>query len=99
MYRYCHTSNIGIADMSASSPTDPGATSMIVPLIDMKPHGYFRDDQKSKEPNTWRKGLEAQYREFKKENPLKEVVEFNKKLFQEPDYSVPELQLKDFHKQ
>ena len=99
VYRYCHTSNIGIADMSASSPTDPGATSMIVPLIDMKPHGYFRDDQKSKEPNTWRKGLEAQYREFKKENPLKEVVEFNKKLFQEPDYSVPELQLKDFHKQ
>ena len=99
VYRYCHTSNIGIADMSASSPTDPGATSMIVPLIDMKPHGYFRDDQKSKEPNTWRKGLEAQYREFKKENPLKEVVEFNKKLFKEPDYSVPELQLKDFHKQ
>ncbi len=49
---------------------------MIVPLIDMKPHGYFRDDQKSKEPNTWRKGLEAQYR-VQKENPLK-VVEFNR---------------------
>ena len=98
VYRYCHTSNIGIVDMSASSPTDPGATSMIVPLIHMQPNGYFREDPKSKEPNTWRKGLEKQYKEFKKENPLKEVVEFNKKIFQEPDYSVPELQLKDFHK-
>lgn len=95
IYRYCHTSNIGIVDMSASSPTDPGVTSMLVPLINVYPEGYFRDDPKSKEPNTWKRVVDKQLREFKKESKLKEVIEFDKKTFKEPNYDIPELQ--QFH--
>ena len=80
IYRYVHQSNLGIVDVSASSPSDPGSTTMLVPLIDLKKGGYFKDVQ---EPDTWREDMKYQLREFKKQDPRKEVVEFKKTIFDE----------------
>ena len=77
IYRYVHVSNLGIVDVSSSSPSDPGATSMLIPLINIDKNGYFKE---VKEPNTWRKNLSREIKEFRKNDPKKEVIEFNAKF-------------------
>ena len=77
IYRYVHVSNLGIVDVSSSSPSDPGATSMLIPLINIDKNGYFKE---VKEPNTWRRNLSKEIKEFRKNDPKKEVIEFNAKF-------------------
>lgn len=93
IYRYVHVSNLGIVDTSASSPSDPGSTSMIVPLINLYDGGYFRDIH---EPDNWREILKYQWQGFKKNDTKKEVVDFDRAILQNLDYSNEDLQIKDY---
>ena len=50
---------------------------MLIPLINIDKNGYFKE---VKEPNTWRRNLSREIKEFRKNDPKKEVIEFNAKF-------------------
>lgn len=90
IYKYIHVTNLGIVDLDSSSPSDPGVSGCIVPLLQLYDNGYFTDFQ---EPCNWRAELNGQLDQYRKVVARKEVLEF--KRFILDDSNVPELMLRD----
>lgn len=89
VYRLLDPSNMGILDPDSSSPTDPGISGSIVPLVKIYGNGYFSD---FKEPLTWESEYAKLYNSYKESRGLIDVLEFKKKVLNE-NISDNELQL------
>ena len=89
IYKYIHPTNLGIVDLDSSSPSDPGVSGCVVPLLKLYDNDYFTDFQ---EPCTWRDDLEVQYKIYRQQVEKKQVVEFKKMILD--DSNVPELKLR-----
>lgn len=89
IYKYVHVTNLGIVDLDSSSPSDPGVSGCVVPLVTLYDNGYFTDFQ---EPCNWRAELDKLYAEYMKKVEKKQVVEFKQKILDIS--SVPELKLR-----
>lgn len=72
-FRLLDISNMGILDPDASSPSDPGVTGALVPMLQPYHHGYLTDEP---EPLTWEEEYSKLYDEWKKIKGLQEVIEF-----------------------
>jgi hypothetical protein len=86
IYKYIHVTNLGIVDLDSSSPSDPGVSGCLVPLLKLYDNDYFTDFQ---EPCTWREELGHLRDEYMKKVALKEVMVFDKFILD--DINVPEL--------
>lgn len=89
VYRLLDPSNMGVLDPDSSSPTDPGISGSIVPLLKVYGNGYFSD---FKEPLTWESEYAKLYNLYKESRGLVDVLEFKKKVLNK-DISDNELQL------
>lgn len=79
-FRLLDVSNMGVLDPDASSPSDPGVSGSIVPLLRLKKDGYFRD---LAEPNTWQDDYKKLYSKYRKTKGLQEVMELKKELLED----------------
>ena len=91
IYKYIHVSNLGIVDLDSSSPSDPGVSGCIVPLLKLYDNNYFTSF--SSEPCNWRQELEKLRDEYMNQVERKQVIEF-KNSFILDDSEVPELKIK-----
>lgn len=97
IYKYIHVTNLGIVDLDSSSPSDPGVSGCIVPLLKLYDNDYFTDFQ---EPCNWRSELDNQLVQYQKAVQKKQVVEFRKSILGESgqhirdDSNVLELKLR-----
>jgi hypothetical protein len=76
IYRTINPSHLGRVDLDSSSPTDPGITGTICPLVDMY-NDSFSDFQ---EPNFWETEFKETMDNYKKTVGLKEVAVFKDKV-------------------
>ena len=74
IYKYIHVTNLGIVDLDSSSPSDPGVSGCLVPLIILYDNDYFTDFQ---EPCTWREELSKLRDEYMQKVDRMQVIEFN----------------------
>ena len=74
IYKYIHVTNLGIVDLDSSSPSDPGVSGCLVPLIILYDNDYFTDFQ---EPCTWREELTKLRDEYMQKVDKIQVLEFN----------------------
>lgn len=88
-FRLLDISNMGILDPDASSPSDPGATGSIVPLLDVKKNGYFKEIE---EPLTWETEYSKLYNNYKEVRGLKEVFEIRNDLIEDPNFDTRDLE-------
>ena len=75
-YKLIHPSNLGVLDMDASSPSDPGVSGSIAPLAKLY-NGYFSEFQ---EPITWEKSYADLFNTYKEASGKVEVLDFRKKI-------------------
>lgn len=76
-FRLLDISNMGVLDPDASSPSDPGVSGSVVPLLKLYKDGYFRNTE---EPNTWQDDYRKLYNRYKKTRGLQEVMELKKDI-------------------
>lgn len=82
-YRNVNYSDAGITDMTASSATDPGMTTLLCPMGNMQPDGFFYDYQ---EPNDWEKSYNELYNNYKNLNNLNEAIDVSNALLPHRNY-------------
>ena len=90
IYKYIHVTNLGIVDLDSSSPSDPGVSGCIVPLLKLYDNNYFTDFPS--EPCSWRNELSKLRDNYYKSVELKQVMEFKNFILDDP--TVPELAVK-----
>ena len=90
-YLYLNESHIGILGLSESSPSSVGSSSNLTPFTKFDENGYF-STWGFREPNNYRKKLESQINNFKKEKIEKEVIAFKNMMIRD-DTNVPELEI------
>ena len=83
-YKLIHPSNIGILDPDSSSPSDPGVSGTIVPMVTLYPNNYFSDFQ---EPLTFEKDYAALHTLQKEANGMIEVFDLREKLLHDKTIS------------
>lgn len=76
-YKLIHPTNIGILDPDSSSPSDPGSTGMIVPMVKLYEGNYFSNFQ---EPLTFENEYAEMYNKFKEANGLAEAYNMQERL-------------------
>ena len=76
IYRTIDPSHLGRVDLDSSSPTDPGVTGTICPLVDL----YDNSFSEFKEPNFWESEFNEIMSNYKKATGLKEVAIFKDKV-------------------
>lgn len=81
IYRHLDVSNMGVLDPDASSPTDPGISGSLVPLLQTYGNGYFSDFQ---EPLTWDSEYHKLCAAYRQSSGLTEILSFRKKVLEEP---------------
>lgn len=79
-FRLLDISNMGILDPDASSPSDPGVSGSVVPLLKLYKNGYFKPME---EPNTWRDDYQKLYNKYKDTRGLQEIMELRKDLLED----------------
>lgn len=89
VYKYIHPSNLGIVDLDSSSPSDPGVSGCLVPLLELYDNNYFTD---FKEPCMWRENLFRQLDQYRQIVGHKQAVEFRNMILD--DSNVKELPLR-----
>lgn len=89
IYKYVHVTNLGIVDLDSSSPSDPGLSGCLVPLLKLYDNDYFTDFQ---EPSSWRAELTKLRDEYLKKVDKKQVIELKNFILDESE--VPELKLR-----
>jgi hypothetical protein len=77
IYKLLDISNMGILDPDSSSPTDPGVSGSIVPLLKIYGDGYFSEFQ---EPLTWEEDYAKLYNSYKETKGITEILTFKKKV-------------------
>ena len=82
VYKYIHPSNLGIVDLDSSSPSDPGVSGCLVPLVQLYDNNYFTDFQ---EPCMWRDNLFRQLDQYKQIVGHKQIVDFRNKVLDDSD--------------
>lgn len=82
IYKYVHVSNLGIIDLDSSSPSDPGVSGSVIPLLKLYDNDYFTDFQ---EPNTWRDELFRMKDEYRKKVNTIQVMEFQHTILEDSD--------------
>lgn len=90
-YLYLNESHIGILGLSESSPSSVGSSSNLTPFTKFDENGYF-STWGFKEPNNYRKKLETQINNFRKDKIEKEVIRFKKMMIRD-NTNVPELEI------
>ena len=83
-YKLIHPTNMGILDPDSSSPSDPGATGMIVPMVKLYENNYFSDFQ---EPLTFEDEYAKLYNDFKHDNGLAEAYNMQERLLNDKSIS------------
>ena len=89
IYKYIHVTNLGIVDLDSSSPSDPGVSGCLAPLIKLYDNHYFTDFQ---EPCTWREDLTKLREEYMKKVDRIQVIEFENFILD--DSNVKEIKLR-----
>ena len=89
IYKYIHVSNLGIVDLDSSSPSDPGVSGCLVPLLKLYDNQYFTDFH---EPCTWREELSRLREEYMQKVDRIQVLQFKNFILDQSE--VPELPLK-----
>ena len=69
-YRYSHESYLGIVDLDATSPSDPGVTGIICPYTKL----YDGSFSEFEEPNTWKDMYKKLLDEFHRLIGVKESI-------------------------
>ena len=92
IYRQLDVSNMGVLDPDASSPTDPGISGSLVPLLKIYGNGYFSD---FKEPVTWDAEYMKLYQNYREATGLTEVLNFRKKVLEDESVSDDDIRLSD----
>ena len=77
VYRHLDISNMGVLDPDASSPTDPGISGSLVPLLKLYGNGYFSD---FREPLSWDAEYAKLYNLYKDSRGLVDILEYKKKI-------------------
>lgn len=72
-YKLIHPSNLGVLDPDASSPSDPGTSGSVAPMVPLYDGTYFSHFQ---EPITWEKEYAQLYDSYVATKGLKEVMNF-----------------------
>lgn len=88
-FRLLDISNMGILDPDASSPSDPGVSGSVVPLLKVENNGYF---QNKEEPLTWGDEYSKLYDKYKSVKGLQEVLELKKGVLDSPDVQSSDLE-------
>lgn len=89
IYKYIHVTNLGIVDLDSSSPSDPGVSGCLAPLLKLYDNQYFTDFQ---EPCTWREDLIRLREEYMKKVDRIQVIEFENFILDESN--VKEIKLR-----
>ena len=76
-YKLIHPSNLGILDPDASSPSDPGTSGSIVPMVKLYNGNYFSEFQ---EPITWEKEYANMVNRYNESRGLIEVIDSQAKV-------------------
>lgn len=85
-YKNVHYSNAGVIDMTSSSATDPGMTTLLCPLGNVTEDGFFYD---YKEPNGWEESYNEIMNNYYKLNNLRQVLAMEQSLLdKDSDYYV-----------
>lgn len=79
-FRLLDISNMGILDPDASSPSDPGITGSLVPMLKVYPNGYLSDKV---EPLTWETEYKKLFEDYRKIKGLREFLEFKQDVLGE----------------
>ena len=87
-YKLIHPTNLGVLDPDASSPSDPGTSGSVVPMIKLYEGNYFSEFQ---EPITWQKEYRSLLRSYKDARGLIEVIDMKKKLLGDAKVSTQEV--------
>lgn len=82
-YKLIHPSNLGILDPDASSPSDPGTSGSIVPMVHLHDGNYFSD---FREPITWEKDYENSYGKYLESAGLTQVLDVQGKINADKEY-------------
>ena len=69
-YKLIHPTNLGILDPDSSSPSDPGSSGTIVPMVKLYDNNYF---SKFEEPLTFEKDYATLYNTFKDIKGIKQI--------------------------
>ena len=91
IYRHLDVSNMGVLDPDASSPTDPGISGSIVPLLKTYGNGYFSDFE---EPLTWDSEYMKLCKSYREAKGLTEILEFRKKILDDRTVSDEDIIMK-----
>lgn len=91
-FRLLDISNIGILDPDASSPSDPGISGTLVPLMRPYNDGYFTDENESV---TWEDNYAKLYDRYKEAKGLIEVLSFKKDVLDDNSITNEDLQYSD----
>lgn len=83
-YKLIHPSNIGILDPDSSSPSDPGVSGTIVPMVTLYDNNYFSDFQ---EPLTFERDYATLHTAQKEANGMIEVFDLREKLLHDKTIS------------
>lgn len=76
-YKLCHPSNLGVLDLDSSSPSDPGTSGTIVPMVQLYDGNYFSEFQ---EPTTFEGNYATILENYRKSRGLIEVIDMKAKL-------------------
>lgn len=87
-YKLVHPTNLGILDPDASSPSDPGTSGSVVPMVKLYEGNYFSEFH---EPITWQKEYRSLLRTYKDARGLIEVIDMKKKLLGDAKISAQEV--------
>lgn len=87
--RLLDVSSMGILDPDASSPSDPGISGALVPLVQPCKNGYFTDTDESV---TWQDNYSKLYNKYKEAKGLVEVLTFKKEVLNDKSISNEDLE-------
>ena len=76
-YKLIHPSNLGVLDPDASSPSDPGVSGSIVPMVNLYNKSYFSEFQ---EPLTWDADYQTLVESYASNCKMQEVFDIQHKL-------------------
>lgn len=80
-YRNVHYSHAGVLDMTSSSASDPGMTTLLCPLGNIEDDGFFYDYE---EPNTWEEAYNELLANYHKSMQLQSMVIAENALLDKP---------------
>ena len=87
-YKLLHVSNLGVLDPDASSPSDPGVSGSVAPLVQLHDGTYF---SKFSEPITWEKDYATLFNSYRESRGLVEILDFRRKILNDKSITAEQM--------